>query len=274
MAHSRRSSGSPSSGGQVTGDDVEAVRSTWETGYSVLVWRLNGHLTELFPSCPGMRLAADEPSTNHGLQHYYLIFREALPATLFSRIPMAIQLRRERPGKPTEQIAKVPLRDHERPFPWCIGLAPLGTATGNLDEEYLDIVHRLRTSGHDAQWFEENVVKPTRAHASVWRGLFEQWQRVYGFPGPLPYRLSVDVDSLTVTLNQKSYHLNCRSEALFLEMLLRRPGDWRSAPDMAKKWPELEGVRLDRLEFCEPIKRLIESKPGSGYRLRTSVDES
>ena len=205
-----------------------------------------------------------------------MCFAKQLPAALFAHIPSGIEFRRQQGNDATgEGLGQVELRDHERPFPWCIGFVPLGKATGKLDEDYLTVVHALRSSGHDANWFENHVVKPTRAHATTWRRLFSSWRREYGSPrGPVT-RLTVDVGSLTAHLDEQPYSLPTELSALFLEQLLQRPGSWVSSREMGKSCPELDGTRLDRLmrQLPGPIRSLIESKPGTGYRLRTVVDE-
>ena len=55
----------------------------------------------------------------------------------------------------------------------------------------------------------------------------------------------------------------------YLPILIAAGGGWVSAEDVDKIDPALEGVRLDRLRksLPDPVRALVESKPGTGSRL-------
>jgi hypothetical protein len=82
-------------------------------------------------------------------------------------------------------------------------------------------------------------------------------------------RLVVSRERLAITLDGKSYGAGYK-EAAFVEILSRHLGHWVE-PAIFQDDPELKGERIDRIygskSFPRAIKKLIESKHGTGYKL-------
>jgi hypothetical protein len=88
-------------------------------------------------------------------------------------------------------------------------------------------------------------------------------------PAPPQQRLSADPVKGIITLDRTEYQVK-PAQAAFVRALVRANGSWRSANELKMGESELDGVRLDRLykSLPEPIKALIASKRGAGYRLK------
>jgi hypothetical protein len=93
-------------------------------------------------------------------------------------------------------------------------------------------------------------------------------------PAPSPAtpparRLTVDLDPKepSVTLDGTRHPVG-PLHAAFVQALIDKAGDWVSSTELCKI-PELVGSRLDRIrkQLPSPIHKLIESRPGAGYRL-------
>ena len=83
---------------------------------------------------------------------------------------------------------------------------------------------------------------------------------------PPPGRLTVDVKTVTATLDGETYQLPYSSVAIFLARIVEANGQWVSGTDQKPK----ESDRPYRLikALPQPIHARIEAKTGSGYRLK------
>ena len=133
----------------VSHDQVERVVSYWEQGYAVVVSRANRVLGELLSDPPKLQLKANTTATRGGLQFFCGLFREALPFELFHQIPNSIRIVGRANGDKRQFERIVELRDDNRVYPWCIGFVPLGKATADLDQDYLELAREFRSSGHN-----------------------------------------------------------------------------------------------------------------------------
>jgi hypothetical protein len=179
-------------------------------------------------------------------------------------VPEEIELRREDGSK----VGRIRLRDEERLYPWSVGSQPLGLRDPNLDRDFLRIVDEIVSCPQSPEWFRRTISIITGSQAAAWRCQFASWNA-----GVLPDRLRVDVERMTAYLNGEPLQLKSRLHALFVNELLQRAGAWISAREIYASCPELDGTRLDRLrrELPQELNSLIESKPGTGYRLKAVI---
>ncbi len=95
-----------------------------------------------------------------------------------------------------------------------------------------------------------------------------------GHPNPKPpaakHRLSIDVNGLCATLDDKRLQLKSTQLAVWLEMLNSPAGAWVSASDAKELDNRLLGTRTDTLrkQCPEPIQKLLETSNKSGCRLK------
>lgn len=253
---------------QVTSDHVQAVGTMWENGFAELTDRLNHLIAEIHPEEPHLGLPVTDRRTGQSLQSHFELFRAALPVVLCQRIIRHVDLfsMQESSGR-RRRVARIPLRDDNRVYPWALGQVALGVKSGNLDIDYKRETDRLVAMRPTAQWLVQNVIKPTKSHASVWRKLIHTWQKEYSAPEPAASRLSVNVETQTAYLDGMAYPLDSELSAHFLSALLQKPGAFVSSTDMGKSNPQLSGTRIDRLRIPPQIRALVDSKPGSGYRV-------
>jgi hypothetical protein len=90
-----------------------------------------------------------------------------------------------------------------------------------------------------------------------------------GSPPPLPLSVALDPTAPSVSVNGRHYTVSTAGAA-FVKALLDAGGNWVSSTESAR-WPaELVGSRLDRVckRLPRPVRKLIESKRGTGYRLK------
>ena len=91
-------------------------------------------------------------------------------------------------------------------------------------------------------------------------------------PNAVARRLSLTVDTTasTVTLNGVEERLHDIKQIVFLDFLIHAgDGEWVSGEKMNKD-PQLKGSKLTRIRasLAKPYGALVESRPGSGFRLR------
>lgn len=89
-------------------------------------------------------------------------------------------------------------------------------------------------------------------------------------------RLSVTLlnNQSTIKLDETIYEVT-PAAAAFVRAIVAAQGLWRSSKNLKQDEAELEGARLDRIrsKLPDPIKDLIESKAGAGFRLKIELLE-
>jgi|GEM_PF-6686315 hypothetical protein len=195
---------------RITSEKLDSVESIWTQGHAVLAFRFNRLLTRVFPDSPQLQLPSSTlPSPkghSHGLMYYHLLFCDVLPSPLVTRIPPKFELVR---GLDNAPVGVIDLRDGERVFPWCLGFTSLGRTAKELDLEYLEIECQLRQSGHDAAWFESNVVEPTNAQAAFWQSIFGSWRtRLAATTPPPPPNLTQSQRDIWDVVLEAGHRLN------------------------------------------------------------------
>jgi hypothetical protein len=91
-------------------------------------------------------------------------------------------------------------------------------------------------------------------------------------PPPPSSRLAVDLDRMTATLDGTTYDVESECALRWLKVLKEHPGKWISGGergDLKKYDKNLYAARTNRWrqDLPEPIRLLIDSKPGTGSRL-------
>lgn len=153
-------------------------------------------------------------------------------------------------------------------------LRALGERFGGMTLEH--VLNVMQEQGH----YSHDETQEAVAHLES-RGVLQVCpsigDQVMLHPGPLwkswfyeypSSPLRVDVENLTAILDGSLYQLPSRNCALFLAALSAKPGAWISSPEIKEVYPELEGIRLDRLKIPPKIDERIDSKHGTGYRLK------
>jgi hypothetical protein len=98
-------------------------------------------------------------------------------------------------------------------------------------------------------------------------------QQARPLPQPEPAsRLVIDVPNHRAVLDGNTIELE-HEQAIFLDLLLERRGNWISGPEMKTVNSHLNDCRFERLKKSLPpaLRALVEAKRGAGYRINLDI---